>query len=85
LPVSDCAELLLADTPESFAAAVVKVLQDSDLANELAQRGANLVRAEFGWQKVAERFANICEGALMASQPSSGLKVWNRIQPLTDF
>jgi glycosyltransferase involved in cell wall biosynthesis len=85
LPVSDGAELLLADTPESFAAAVVRVLQDSDLANELAQRAANLVRAEFGWQKVAERFANICEGALIASQRSSGFKVWNRIQPLTDF
>ena len=85
LPVSDGAELLLADTPEAFAAAVVRVLRDSDLANELAQRAANLVRAEFGWQKVAERFANICEGALIASQRSSGFKVWNRIQPLTDF
>jgi sugar transferase (PEP-CTERM/EpsH1 system associated) len=85
LPVSDGAELLLADTPESFAAAVVTVLQDSDRANELAQRAANLVRAEFGWQKVAERFANICEGALIASQRNSGFKVWNRIQPLTDF
>jgi sugar transferase (PEP-CTERM/EpsH1 system associated) len=85
LPVSHGAELLLADTPEAFAAAVVRVLQDSDLANELAQRAANLVRAEFGWQKVAERFANICEGALIASQRSSGFKVWNRIQPLTDF
>jgi sugar transferase (PEP-CTERM/EpsH1 system associated) len=85
LPVSDGAELLLADTPDSFAAAVVRVLQDSDLANELAQRAANLVRAEFGWQKVAERFANICEGALIASQRNSGFKVWNRIQPLTDF
>jgi sugar transferase (PEP-CTERM/EpsH1 system associated) len=85
LPVSDGAELLLADTPESFAAAVVKVLQDNDLANELAQRAANLVREEFGWQKVAERFAKICEGALIASQRNSGFKVWSRIQPLTDF
>ena len=85
LPVSDGAELLLADSPEAFAAAVVRVLQDSDLANELAQRAANLVRAQFGWQKVAKRFANICEGSLLASQRNSGFKVWNRIQPLTDF
>jgi len=85
LPVTDGAELLLADTPESFANAVVAILQDSERANGLAQSAARLVRAEFGWQKVAERFANICEGALMASQPTSGLKVWNRIQPLTDF
>jgi glycosyltransferase involved in cell wall biosynthesis len=85
LPVTDGAELLLADTPKSFAAAVVGVLQDSDRANELAQRAANLVRTEFGWQKVAERFANICEATLMAGQRSSGLKVWDRIQPITDF
>jgi sugar transferase (PEP-CTERM/EpsH1 system associated) len=85
LPVSDGAELLLADSPEAFAAAVVRVLQDRDVANELAQRAAHLVRAEFGWQKVAERFANICEGSLIASQRNSGFKVWNRIQPLTDF
>jgi glycosyltransferase involved in cell wall biosynthesis len=85
LPVTDGAELVLADTPESFAAAVVGVLQDKHRANELAKRAASLVRAEFGWQKVAERFANICEGTLRASERSSGLKVWNRIQPLTDF
>ncbi len=85
LPVSDGAELLLADTPESFAAAVVKVLIDKSSANELAQRAATLVRGEFGWQKVAERFVNICERTLMAKQPSSSLNVWDRIQPLTDF
>jgi sugar transferase (PEP-CTERM/EpsH1 system associated) len=85
LPVADGAELLLADTPEAFAAAVVGVLQDTDRAKELGQRAARLVRAEFGWRKVAERFANICEGTLMAKKPSAGLKVWDRIQPLTDF
>jgi sugar transferase (PEP-CTERM/EpsH1 system associated) len=85
LPVTDGAELLLANTPEAFAAAVVRILRDSDRANELGQRAAKLVRAEFGWQKVAERFASICEGTLMAREPSSGLKVWDRIQPLTDF
>ncbi|MEO7971007.1 MAG: glycosyltransferase [bacterium] len=85
LPVTDGAELLLADTPEAFAAAVVGVLQDRDRANELGRRAATLVRAEFGWQQVAERFANICEGTLKARQPGAALKVWERIQPLTDF
>ena len=84
LPVTDGRELLLADTPESFAAAVVKVLQDRDIANALAKRAAALVRGEFGWQKVAERFANICEETLPGKQAKSGLTVWDRIHPLTE-
>lgn len=85
LPVTDGAELLLADTPEAFAAAVVGVLQNTDRANELGQQAAKLVRAEFGWGRVAERFAAICEKTLMAKQPNAAFKVWDRIQPLTDF
>ncbi len=84
LPISDGRELLLADTPESFATAVVKILQNRDAANELAKRAATLVRSEFGWQKVAERFANICEGTLPEKQAKPGLTVWDRIQPLTE-
>jgi sugar transferase (PEP-CTERM/EpsH1 system associated) len=85
LPVTNGAELLLADTPEAFAAAVIGILQDPERANELGQRAARMVRAEFGWRKVAERFASICEGTLVAKEPNVGLKVWDRIQPLTDF
>ena len=85
LPVTDGSELLLADTPDDFAAAVVRVLHEKTFAREMARRAATLVRDEFGWQKVAERFANICERTLTGSQAKSGLNVWNRIQPLTDF
>jgi sugar transferase (PEP-CTERM/EpsH1 system associated) len=84
LPVTGGAELLLADTPEAFAAAVVKVLQNPTFAQEMAQRAAMLVRAEFGWQKVAERFANVCEGTLRRRETTT--HVWDRnIQPLTEI
>ena len=42
LPVGDGGELLLADTPEAFAEAVVSVLTDEELAQGLgAARGGN--------------------------------------------
>lgn len=63
LPVKEGVELLLADTPEEFAQAVVRVLGQQDLATELGQRAATRVRREFGWDKVAEKFAAICERA----------------------
>jgi sugar transferase (PEP-CTERM/EpsH1 system associated) len=56
LPVRDGIELLLEDEPESFAAAVVQVLSDEQLAAGLAQRAAATVRSQFGWDKAAMNF-----------------------------
>jgi glycosyltransferase involved in cell wall biosynthesis len=61
LPVKDGVELLLADTPEEFAQAVVRLLDQQGFANELGQSAAARVRREFGWDKVAESFAAICQ------------------------
>jgi sugar transferase (PEP-CTERM/EpsH1 system associated) len=68
LPVADGAELLLADSAESFASAVVRVLNDKVLANALGARAAATVRQKFGWERVAERFAEICEHTLVGSR-----------------
>ena len=62
LPVHGGSELLIADTPEDFAQAVVRVLSDRELANDLTARAAMLVRQQFGWDRAAARFASICEG-----------------------
>jgi sugar transferase (PEP-CTERM/EpsH1 system associated) len=64
LPVRDRVELLLADDPQSFADAVVRVLEDRALARELGTRAARTVRENFGWGRVAARFAAICEEAI---------------------
>jgi sugar transferase (PEP-CTERM/EpsH1 system associated) len=64
LPVSNGVELLLADTPQEFAQAVVRLLTDRDFATEMAQRAAATVRREFSWDKVAESFAAICQTAV---------------------
>ena len=68
LPVSDGKELLLGDTPETFAAAVVKLLQHESLATEMGKRAAAIVREKFGWDTVADKFAEICE-RVIASKP----------------
>jgi len=55
---------VLADTPETFAAAVVKLIRQPELAEEIGQRAAAKVREKFGWDKVAESFAAICESRI---------------------
>jgi sugar transferase (PEP-CTERM/EpsH1 system associated) len=64
LPVENGVELLLADTPESFARECVRVLKDESYARSIGQRAAQRVRESFGWDKVAAEFAEICERAL---------------------
>jgi glycosyltransferase involved in cell wall biosynthesis len=61
LPVRDGVELLLADTAEAFAGSVVAVLSDRALATRLGEQAAAEVRRRFGWARVAEAFAAICE------------------------
>ena len=64
LSVRDGVELLLADTPEAFAQAVIKLLSTQALAKALGDRAAATVRESFGWDRVAESFGTICERTL---------------------
>ena len=61
LPVRDREELRIADTPETFAAAVVDLLRDPQTAKRIGQRAGKTVRENFGWNGVAKRFTEICE------------------------
>ena len=67
LPVRHDAELLVADEPDAFADAVVRLLREPALGARLATNAATRVRAEFGWREVASRFAGIC-GTLRAGR-----------------
>ena len=55
LPVVDGEHLLIADTPEDFAHAVVSLMRDPQRAAALGRRGSELVRRELGWDSVADR------------------------------
>lgn len=67
LSVEPGAELVIADDPAEFAAAVVALLTDRPRAQAMAARGAARVRQAFGWDRVAEQFADICARAARRS------------------
>lgn len=69
LPVNDGQELLLADTPAAFSAAVVRLLTTPDFAHGLGERAALAVRRQFGWERVTARFAELCAVAAEFKQP----------------
>jgi polysaccharide biosynthesis protein PslH len=64
LPARDGVDIVLADEPETFAAALSRLLNDRGRAERLGRRAAQVVRAEFGWGRVAEEFADTCERLL---------------------
>ena len=64
LPVTDGGELLLADTPAEFAAAVQRVLDDSGLAARLAAAGSEFVRRHFDWSVIGARLHTALEGVV---------------------
>jgi glycosyltransferase involved in cell wall biosynthesis len=68
LPVHDGEDILLADTPETFASSVTQLLTDARRADEIGERAAAVVRGEFGWDRVAERFAAICAGLIAPAE-----------------
>jgi sugar transferase (PEP-CTERM/EpsH1 system associated) len=63
LRLKDGEDLLIADAPRDFAAAVVRVLQDARLARHLGTRGAEKVRGRFGWDVASAIFAQHCRRA----------------------
>ena len=71
LPVANGEEIILADTPVSFAEAVVKLLRQESLAAEIGKRAAAKVREQFGWDTVADSFAAVCERAISLSHRST--------------
>jgi glycosyltransferase involved in cell wall biosynthesis len=66
LAVRDGESVLLADTPETFAAAVIRVCSDGPLARRLAAGGTDLVHAEYDWRRIAESIDGILGRAVFA-------------------
>jgi sugar transferase (PEP-CTERM/EpsH1 system associated) len=60
LPLTNGDTIVLADDPLRFSEEVVALLKAPQAAAALAERAERLVRSEFGWGKVAERFGAIC-------------------------
>jgi glycosyltransferase involved in cell wall biosynthesis len=56
-------ELLLADAPEAFAAAVLRLLRDKTLRQQLVNNACRLVRAQYDWAIILPRFLDVVERA----------------------
>ena len=71
LSLTDGVELLLADEPAAFADRVVRVLTDASYANDLGQRAASIVRKNYGWRQVTDRFVSICKSRALSQLDES--------------
>jgi glycosyltransferase involved in cell wall biosynthesis len=63
LNVVDGVHLLIGDTPETFANAVERVLQEPELRQRLIDNARRLVYSEYEWTRVMPRFLDLVEWA----------------------
>jgi len=61
LDVIDGEHLLLGDTPEAFAEAVLRVMTDSALRKRLCQKARALVEKRYDWEEIGAQFVALVE------------------------
>jgi glycosyltransferase involved in cell wall biosynthesis len=61
LDVTHDVHLLLADTTDAFAAAVIRLLQEAGLRQRLADRAHQMVCEKFDWSATLPRFLDLVE------------------------
>ena len=61
LPITNGTDAVVADEPDIFADAVVRLLRDRACAERLGQTAARKVRAQCGWAPVAASFMEACD------------------------
>ena len=79
LPVTDGRDILIADEPSSFAAAVVRLIRDERVRRQIEEAARQLVVARYDWSAVAQDFEEalerLCGGrpAVAAPEDRSGI------------
>jgi sugar transferase (PEP-CTERM/EpsH1 system associated) len=64
-PVTDGRELLLADTPTDFAAAVVTLLRDPERRATLGRTGRTFVEQQYDWRVIVPRLETVYQAAVL--------------------
>ncbi len=59
IPVHPGEDILIADGPAEFAAAVVRVLQEPETARRLSAAGRRYVEEQFNWQVVCRKMDEV--------------------------
>ena len=65
IAVRDGEHLLLADTPEAFAEAIIRLFNDDALAASLGSAGRQLAEESYGWGKIARQLIATHDHALI--------------------
>ena len=68
IDVKDGENILLADTPEAFADATLRVLSDPALARRLADAGRRTAIENYGWEVVGDRLLAVYEWVVPAHE-----------------
>lgn len=63
IDAEDGQHLLIADTPEDYASAILRLLDDANLHRSLADNAYQLVKEKYDWQTVLPRFLGLVERA----------------------
>jgi polysaccharide biosynthesis protein PslH len=73
IPVRHGAHLLIADTPQDFANAVLQLIQDRALAEELGRRGRKFIQSHYDYRVAYQSLENVYQGAQVGIEisPSS--------------
>lgn len=66
LPVIDGETIIIADTPGSFAHAVLEMLVSPEKGGEIALIGREKLVAEHGWASVTLSFVELCKKVIPA-------------------
>jgi glycosyltransferase involved in cell wall biosynthesis len=64
-------DLLVADDPASFAAEVLRVLEDDGLAERLGEAGRRFVEQHHSWGAAADQLVRVYEEAIARHRPSA--------------
>ena len=70
LPVVDGIHYLNADSPDAFADATVRLLDERDIALKIAEQARATVEEQFSFRKAAESFTQGCKQALLGDNRS---------------
>lgn len=70
LQVQPGRDLLVGDTPQAIARAIITLLGDQDLRQQVGQAGRRYVETHHDWQIAAERLEQVYREAMETHQPS---------------
>lgn len=69
LPVRSGENILLTDTPNDFAQAVLSLLRDANQRQRLGASARALVEKNYSWRKIAESFASVLTEVISSHRP----------------